>query len=62
MMNLHLKNNKLLGSDTDKWYHSRFIWVGTAQVLYGMWSGTPEWIFTGIGTIVLRFNTKKALK
>ena len=59
---MNLKHNKLIGSDTEKWYHSRFIWMGTAQIVYGLWYDAPEWIFTGIGTIVLRFNTKKALK
>ena len=55
-------SKKLIGSNTDKWYLSRLIWMGAAQVIYGIFKDEPEWIFTGVGTIALRFNTKKALK
>ena len=59
MKNHHLNN--VIGSDTRKWYQSRLIYLGVAQILWGVFRGEFEWISTGITTIFLRINTKKQI-
>jgi hypothetical protein len=55
------KVRQLIGSDTEAWYLSRFIWLGSAQILWGIYRGEFEWIATGIATIRMRFTTKKEI-
>jgi len=50
------------GSDTKHWYQSRQIWLGTAQILWGLYQTEFEWISTGIGTIWLRFTKNNPIR
>lgn len=56
-----MDSRKIIGADTEHWFQSRFIWLGTAQILWGVYRGEFDWISTGIATIWMRFNTKKEI-
>lgn len=56
----HIK--KLASNDTEKWYHSRTIWVGAGGVATGVATGNLELVIMSCLQILFRILTGKPIK